>query len=216
MALLEFCVGGRLRHLANLSSLSQRVVPSGCVLGAGRRKAHIGQRIKESVGEKRDRLMGQMKGTASRIDEGTPDTADLRQGAQQAAGVAQENPIGLAVGGVAAGFLAGMLPPSTRVEDERVGPIADGVKDQAAETGQEALERGKQVAEDAAQAAAESAKDVKETVKETGPQQADELRSSNSRRPDERRPRIMGAFARWRGRDSNPRPSGYEKPPERP
>jgi gas vesicle protein len=142
-------------------------------------KAHVGQRVKESVAEKRDRLMGQMKGTATRIDEGTPDTEDLRQGAQQAVGVAQQNPIGLAVGGVAAGFLAGMLLPSTRVEDERVGPIADEVKDRAAETGQEALERGKQVAEDAAQTAAESAKDVKETVKESGRQQADELRSSS-------------------------------------
>jgi hypothetical protein len=142
-------------------------------------KAHVGERVKESVAEKRDRLMHQMKGTASRIDEGTPGVDDVRQGAQQAVGVAQENPIGLAVGGLAAGFLAGMLLPSTRVEDERVGPIADEVKDRAAETGQEALERGKQVAEDAAQTAAESAKDVKETVKESGRQQADELRSSS-------------------------------------
>ena len=146
-------------------------------------KAHVGRRVKESVAEKRDRLMGQMKGTASRIDEATPNTEDVRHGAEQAVGVAQENPIGLAAGGLAAGFLAGMLLPSTRVEDERVGPIADEVKSRAAETGQEALEHGKQVAEDAAQTAAESAQDaareVKETVQETGRQQAEELRSSS-------------------------------------
>jgi Protein of unknown function (DUF3618) len=144
-------------------------------------KAHVGERVKESVAEKRDRLMNQMKGTASRIDEATPDTGDVGEGAERAVGVAQENPIGLAVGGLAAGFLAGMLLPSTRVEDERVGPIADEVKSRAAETGQEALERGKQVAQDAAQTAAESAQgaaqEVKDTVQESGRQQAEELRS---------------------------------------
>jgi ElaB/YqjD/DUF883 family membrane-anchored ribosome-binding protein len=59
----------------------------------------------------------------------------------QAAGVAQENPLGLAVGAVAAGFLAGMLIPSSRVEDEKLGPMADQVKQQAKETGQEAISR---------------------------------------------------------------------------
>ena len=81
---------------------------------------------------------------------------DRTRQAKRAAGVAQENPLGLAVGAVAAGFLAGMLVPSTRVEDERLGPVADDVKDRAKQTGQEALERGRQVAQDAAQTAKES------------------------------------------------------------
>ena len=41
-----------------------------------------------------------------------------------------------------AGFLVGMLIPSTRLEDERLGEMADYVKDKARETGQEALEEG--------------------------------------------------------------------------
>ena len=48
---------------------------------------------------------------------------------------------------VAVGFIAGLLVPATKVEDEKIGPIADQVKEKAKETGQEALERGKEVAE---------------------------------------------------------------------
>jgi hypothetical protein len=145
-------------------------------------KANVPGRVKESVADKRDRLMDQMKGTASRVGDAAPDAGDVKQGAQEAVGVAQENPLGLALGGVAAGFLLGMALPSTRIEDERVGPMADEVKQRAAETGQEALERGKQVAQDAAEAASESAQEaaqnVKETVRESGRDQADQLRDS--------------------------------------
>jgi ElaB/YqjD/DUF883 family membrane-anchored ribosome-binding protein len=145
-------------------------------------KADVPGRMKESVAEKRDRLMDQMRGTTSRVGDATPDASDVKEGARQAVGVAQENPLGLALGGVAAGFLLGMVLPSTRVEDEKVGPVADDVKDRAKETGQEALERGKQVAQDAAQAASESAQeaadDVKSTVSESGREQAEQLKGS--------------------------------------
>ena len=145
-------------------------------------KANVPGRVKESIADKRDRLKDQMQGTASRVSDATPDTSDVKEGAKQAIGVAEENPLGLALGGVAAGFLLGMLLPSTRIEDEKVGPVADDVKELAKETGQEALERGKHVAQDAAQAAGESAQDavqnVKETVQESGREQAEEMGNS--------------------------------------
>jgi hypothetical protein len=148
-------------------------------------KANVPGRVKESLADKRDRLKHQMQGTASRVSDATPDGSDVGHSAKQAIGVAEENPLGLALGGVAAGFLLGMLLPSTRIEDEKVGPMADDVKHRAAETGQEALERGKQVAQDAAQAATESAQDaaqnVKETVQESGREQAEELRDSGEK-----------------------------------
>jgi ElaB/YqjD/DUF883 family membrane-anchored ribosome-binding protein len=82
----------------------------------------------------------------------------------RAAGVAQENPLGLAIGGIAVGFLAGILAPSSRMEDEKLGPVADQVKDQIKETGQEAVERGKDVAQQAA-----------DTAKEAGREHAQEM-----------------------------------------
>ena len=86
-------------------------------------------------------------------------------------GVAQSNPLGLAIGSVAAGFLVGMLLPSTRVEDERIGSMADDVKAHATEVGQEAIEHGKDVAKEVAESAAE-------TVGESASQHGGELRDT--------------------------------------
>ncbi len=134
-------------------------------------KADVKSRARENIAGKRDRLKERISGGSSRVGDATPDADQVKQGAKRAAGVAQENPIGLAVGSVAVGFVAGMLVPSTRVEHEKIGPVADQVKDRARETGQEALDRGKQVAQEAAQSA-------KETAQETGQQQGQELRDS--------------------------------------
>jgi hypothetical protein len=120
--------------------------------------------VKSRARDKVNRVMG-------KANDATPSGDDVKQGAQKAASVAQENPLGLAVGAVAAGFLAGMLIPSTSVEDEKLGPVADSVKEKAVETGQEALEHGKQVAQDVAQ-------NAQETVRESGQQHAQELASS--------------------------------------
>ncbi len=92
----------------------------------------------------------------------------------------QENPLGLALGAVGVGLLAGLLVPSTRIEDEKLGPVADDVKDKVRETGEEALEHGKQVAQEAAGAA-------KETAQEKSQQHADELRDSATNKADEAR-----------------------------
>jgi hypothetical protein len=79
---------------------------------------------------------------------------------------AERNPLGLAGGAV--GFVGGLFAPSTRIENEKLGPVSDPVKAQAADAGQEALEHGKQVAQAAAQSAVEIAK-------EKGPQHGEAL-----------------------------------------
>jgi hypothetical protein len=145
-------------------------------------KADVKTRVKESIADKRERMVNQMRGASESIGEATPDGEQLKEGAQRAVGVAEENPIGLALAGVAGGFLAGMLLPSTRLEDERVGPLAETVKETAVETGQEALDRGKDVAGQVAEQVVEGVKDTGqealETAKEAGQQQAGELKES--------------------------------------
>ena len=134
-------------------------------------KTDVRSRAKESVSEKTDRLKERITGSASRVSDATPDGQQVAQGAKQAVGVAQENPLGLALGSVAVGFVAGMLVPSTRVEDEKIGQVADQVKDRMKETGQEAVERGKEVAQQTAQAA-------RETAQQSAQEQTQEMRSS--------------------------------------
>jgi gas vesicle protein len=115
-------------------------------------------RAKEAVTGTTSRVGDAASGTAARVGEATPTGAEAKQQAKRAVGLAKENPLGLAVGAVALGFLAGLVVPSTRVENERLGPVADQVKDKLKETGQEALDRGKQVAQEAAGSAADTAR----------------------------------------------------------
>jgi Protein of unknown function (DUF3618) len=130
-------------------------------------KADVKSRAKES-------LMGTKESIKSKVvgaTDAAPDGEQVKENARRAAGIAQENPLGLAVGSIAAGFIVGLLLPSSRVEDRKLGPVADDVKAKAKETGQEALERGQQVAQEAAQSA-------RETVQEKGREHGEELASS--------------------------------------
>ena len=141
-------------------------------------KTDVKARAKDSIQDKKESVMGvassakeRLVGAGQTVGDKTPDSDQVKHQAKRAKSVAQENPLGLAVGAIAVGFLAGMLIPSTRVEDEKMGAISDDVIDRAKETGQEALERGKQVAQEAAQSA-------QETVKDSGQQHAEELKGS--------------------------------------
>jgi gas vesicle protein len=137
----------------------------------GRMRGYVEEK-KEAVASKVSGAKGRVSGAAGTESDGGGQVADRASyAARRSAGIAKENPLGLAVGSVAAGFLVGMLLPPTRIENERLGSIADEVKDQAREIGGDAIEHGKQIAQDAAQAAAE-------TAKQTGPEHAAELQES--------------------------------------
>jgi ElaB/YqjD/DUF883 family membrane-anchored ribosome-binding protein len=127
-------------------------------------------------------LVGAKESVSSTAGDVTPSRGDIQQGARRTAGLAQENPMGLAVGSLAVGFLAGMLLPSTTIEKEKVGPVADQVREKVKETGQEALDRGRQVVESLPQAAEEAKQSVSEKVAETAKDQAQELASSTKER----------------------------------
>ena len=128
-------------------------------------KADVKTRAKENLQDKRDSAKESLVGVKDKIVGGTPDADQAKATAKRAGSVAQENPLGLAIGAVAVSFVAGMLIPSTRVEDERIGSIADDVKDKVKETGSEALDHGKQVAQDAA-----------DTIKESGQEHAQQVK----------------------------------------
>jgi gas vesicle protein len=134
-------------------------------------KADVKTRAKDSVQDKVETMKEKITGATGMVSDATPDADEVRGQAKRAVGIAQENPLGLAIGAAAIGFLAGMLIPESRVEHEKLGPMADQVKSQIRETGQEALEHGKQVAQDTVQAA-------KETAQESAGEHADDLKDS--------------------------------------
>ena len=100
-------------------------------------KTDVKARAKESVSEKTGAIKDRVSGVVGKASDKTPDAGEMKDGAKQAASVAQENPLGLAIGAVAVGFIAGMLVPSTRVEDEKLGSVADDVKAKVKESAQD-------------------------------------------------------------------------------
>ena len=135
-------------------------------------KADVKSRAKDNVVGKVDSVKESLGLAGQKASDATPDAEQVKGQVRKAAGLAQENPLGLAIGAAAVGFLAGMLVPSSRVEDEKLGPMADKVKEQAKETGQEALERGKQVAQDAAETAKESGREHAQELGDTAQEHA--------------------------------------------
>ena len=144
-------------------------------------KADVPSRTKDAVSDKVENMKSKVSDTATRAKEAvtgatsragdaTPSRGQVKQTARRAAGLAKENPLGLAIGAAAIGFLAGLAIPSTRVEDAKLGPVADQVKDRVKETGQEALDHGKQVAQDVASTAADTAR---QSAQEHGQELAD-------------------------------------------
>ena len=143
-------------------------------------KSDVKGRAKDSVNEKVEGIKSAFVGAKDSASDATPSTGDVKQAARRGKGIAQENPLGLAVGSIAVGFLAGLLVPTTRIEDEKIGPMADTIKDQAKETAQVAIDHGKEAAQDAAQAASQAAKDAgqehAEQAKDDMQQQAQQAR----------------------------------------
>jgi gas vesicle protein len=107
---------------------------------------------KQTVKDKASGVKDAVTGTASRAVPSGEKLGRIKD-------TAERNPLGLVVGGVALGFVAGLLIPSTRMENERMGQASDRVMDAAKETAGQAVESGKQVVQEAAQTARESGRE---------------------------------------------------------
>ena len=139
-------------------------------------KTDVGARLDDYVGEKKDAVTSKVASVKDAAASTVGRVVPSKQTVREAGSTARRNPLGLALGAAAFGFVAGLVIPSTRVEDERLGDVGDRVRETAGEAGQQALERGKEVARSAA-----------ETVREEGAEQGRELASDLADRvqPDE-------------------------------
>jgi hypothetical protein len=136
-------------------------------------RSRMGETV-DAIGYKTDvkqRVSDKASALKSRVTGAVPDADSVQERGRRVAGMAEQNPLGLLIGSAAVGFVVGLLAPATRVEDERVGAVADDLKERARATGQEAVERGKEVARDAASSAAD-------TARERGREESAELSST--------------------------------------
>src|SRR5215211_4348857 len=88
----------------------------------------------EGLREAADSVRGRASRVRSKVSDATPDAGQIKQGTSRAVSMAESNPLGLAIGAMAAGFLIGLGLPRTKAEDEKLGPVADQAAQSAANT----------------------------------------------------------------------------------
>jgi Protein of unknown function (DUF3618) len=138
-------------------------------------KTDVPARVGDYVDEKKQAVKDKVTGVKEAVG-GTASNAPSGAQVGRLKDTAERNPFGPAVGAAAIGFVAGLLVPSTKVENEHMGDMSDRLIDAAKETAGDAVERGKQVAQDATEAAKESGKEeghtlttnLKQRVEQTG------------------------------------------------
>ena len=144
-------------------------------------KTDVGARVGDYVDDKKEAVKSTFTGAKDTVGGVVPDRRTNKRGATHVRDTAESNPLGLAVGGLAVGFLVGMLLPQTRVENQQMGEASDRLIDAAKDTAGEAVDRGEHVAQEAVEAAVD-------TAKESGREQGQELTSTLQERTQEQSP----------------------------
>ena len=137
-------------------------------------KTDVSARVGDYVDEKKQAVKDKVTGARDAVTGTASRTMPSGRTVGRVKDTAERNPVGLAVGAAAVGFVVGLVIPSTRIENERIGEMSDRVVEAAKETAGEAVERGKHVVQEAA-----------ETAKESGRQQGEELASNLQDRAQE-------------------------------
>jgi hypothetical protein len=107
--------------------------------------------------------LGSVTGKLGGVTDKLPSGSDVTGAAKRGVGLALENPLGLAIGAAAVGFLAGLMMPVTDYERDTIGPIRDDLVDKAQHMGSDVLEHGKAVLQETAQAAFSTAQQSAQT-----------------------------------------------------
>ncbi len=113
------------------------------VAAAGSAVADTAASAREGVSSRAGSAAGTAGAVGGGVREALPGRDEARQGVERVAGGMRANPLAIAAGALALGAIAGALLPSTRAEDERLGPLADEVRDKGAAAAQEAIEKGR-------------------------------------------------------------------------
>jgi hypothetical protein len=115
-----------------------------------RARDSINERVETIRGKVSDTIAsaaGALSGAASTAKAGVGSAVaampDPASGLRSAGSLASANPLGLALGAVAVGFLIGLCLPVTDIERERVGKIGEQMTEQAKSAAADAIEQGK-------------------------------------------------------------------------
>jgi len=123
-------------------------------------KTDVPARVGDFVDDKKQAVTGKLTDVKDAVAGTASNVLPSGQKVGRLKDTAERNPLGLAVGGVAAGFVAGLLLPSTRIENKAMGETSDKVVDAVKETASEAIESGEQLAHEATESAKAHGQDL--------------------------------------------------------
>jgi gas vesicle protein len=123
-------------------------------------KTDVPARVADFVDEKKQAVTGKLTDVKDAVAGTASNVLPTGERVGRLKDTAERNPLGLAIGGVAAGFVAGLLLPSTRIENKAMGETSDKVVDAVKETTGEAIESGKQVAHEASESVKSQGQDL--------------------------------------------------------
>jgi len=123
-------------------------------------KTDVSARVGDYVDDKKQAVVQKFTSTKDAITGTASNAVPSGQRVGRMKDTAERNPLGLAVGGIALGFVAGLLFPSTRFENEKLGEASDRMVDAAKQTASDAVESGKRVVEDAADSAKQEGQEL--------------------------------------------------------
>ena len=129
-------------------------------------KTDVPARVGDYVGEKKQAVTGKMSDVKDAVTGATSTVLPSGEKVGRLKDTAERNPLGLAIGGVAVGFVAGLLLPSTRLENESMGEMSDRVVGAVKDTAGEAIESGKQVAHETVDSATHQAQELASTLQD--------------------------------------------------
>jgi ElaB/YqjD/DUF883 family membrane-anchored ribosome-binding protein len=126
--------------------------------------ANVVERAKETAQNKMDDVRSTM---SARVQQAREKLEDARSQVGRMAPM--ENPLGMLIAGLAVGFLIGLALPVSRFESERIGPLAQDMKEKARQAGNEVMRRGGEVIKETIETARETAStSIREQARDMG------------------------------------------------
>lgn len=136
--------------------------------------ANVVERTKETAQNKIDDVKSAVGQRVAQVRDKLEDARDSVQrnaseGMRNIRMNPSDNPIGMLIAGTAVGFLIGLALPVTRFESERIGPMAQDMKDKARQAGTEVVRRGGEVIKETISAGRDAATtSIREQTRDMG------------------------------------------------
>ncbi len=105
-------------------------------------KTDVPARTRDAVNDRVEAIKGKVSDVVSAVKAVTS-AATKTQSLGSLRSAAKDNPLGLAIGSVAAGFLIGLCLPVSEIERERVGRLGERMTEHARSAASDVLEQGK-------------------------------------------------------------------------